>query len=545
MELLGIIKLRIRKGIGKLKKEQPNSAECDISSDEESESMSPNRRSEVDDHSKMIERAHRIAYSSKDNLIDERNNKNANIFTRTTIEVNSILVKKAQDDSYEKTKKSVRFNMDQIQLHEYATDNGDSCSQISLDDGTFIANVLDASDLLASDSELSEDETTETLTANGDVKFAFSIPNKKDSPELDPRSSFDSISSEDFALPVLPFDVKPDASVDELAKEKEKLQNDILMLRAEYDSEMKKLREEYQARRESYFTELDDLRHSIDERINSKLSEKKMKEVDNEEKRIDELESELEKRKKQCIERAEEIQEYEEYLDKRHASLSDKESDLNTLQDELDEFSRLLRKRDKDLKAKSERIDSEYEKVITIKTCTHDESEIQGLRDKVRELQNNVLKTKIDVEKKEEACREYEDKVNTLLLEQKKLQGKVKNLESQLMLDKKITQAKEDCNQIRRASVIAIGQLSPQRLAADMRSTSLNHKPLSASNSLRSISPGSSLEPDVFLNGKNKRKLSEAIESSNSDIVNNNKNQQVTEKRVDSRSIKSRTCVVM
>ena len=48
----------------------------------------------------MIERAHRIAYSSKDNLIDERNNKNANIFTRTTIEVNSILVKKAQDDSY-------------------------------------------------------------------------------------------------------------------------------------------------------------------------------------------------------------------------------------------------------------------------------------------------------------------------------------------------------------------------------------------------------------------------------------------------------------
>ena len=47
----------------------------------------------------MIERAHRIAYSSKDNLIDERNNKNANIFTRTTIEVNSI-VKKAQNDSF-------------------------------------------------------------------------------------------------------------------------------------------------------------------------------------------------------------------------------------------------------------------------------------------------------------------------------------------------------------------------------------------------------------------------------------------------------------
>ena len=48
------------------------------------------------------------------------------------------------------------------------------------------------------------------------------------------------------------------------------------------------------------------------------------------------------------------------------------------------------------------------------RACTHDESEIQGLRDKVRDLQNNVLKNKIDVEKKEEACREYEDKVAPL-----------------------------------------------------------------------------------------------------------------------------------
>ena len=45
------------------------------------------------------------------------------------------------------------------------------------------------------------------------------------------------------------------------------------------------------------------------------------------------------------------------------------------------------------------------------RACTHDESEIQALRDKVRELQNSLLKTKIDVEKKEETCREYDDKV--------------------------------------------------------------------------------------------------------------------------------------
>ena len=48
------------------------------------------------------------------------------------------------------------------------------------------------------------------------------------------------------------------------------------------------------------------------------------------------------------------------------------------------------------------------------RACTHDESEIQSLRDKVRELQNSLLKTKIDNEKKEETCREYEDKVVTL-----------------------------------------------------------------------------------------------------------------------------------
>lgn len=121
--------------------------------------------------------------------------------------------------------------------------------------------------------------------------------------------------------------------------------------------------------------------------------------------------------------------------------------------------------------------------------------------------------------------------VNSLLVEQKKLQGKVKNLESQLLLDKRITQAKEDCNQIRRASVMVMGSLTSQRLGADIRSPSLNHKPLSGSNSLRPISPGSALESDIFFNGTNNNKIENGTE--------------VTDKRTDSRSVKSRTCIVM
>ena len=85
--------------------------------------------------------------------------------------------------------------MDQIQLHEYTIDNGDSLSSISLDDGAFIANVLDASDLLASDSELSEDDAAETSTKD-DVKFAFSDKGREEHDEFDPTSSIDSFTSE-------------------------------------------------------------------------------------------------------------------------------------------------------------------------------------------------------------------------------------------------------------------------------------------------------------------------------------------------------------
>ena len=45
------------------------------------------------------------------------------------------------------------------------------------------------------------------------------------------------------------------------------------------------------------------------------------------------------------------------------------------------------------------------------RACTHDEKEIQGLREKVRELQNSLVKTKINVEKKEENCRDLENEV--------------------------------------------------------------------------------------------------------------------------------------
>ena len=138
--------------------------------------------------------------------------------------------------------------------------------------------------------------------------------------------------------------------------------------------------------------------------------------------------------------------------------------------------------------------------------------------------------------------------VNSLQLEQKKLQGKIKSLESQLSLDKKISQAKEDCNQIRRSSVMAMGSLASQRFAVDFRSPTLNHKPLSGTSSLRPLSQGSALGSDMFLNGTNKRKISETTESSSSDIRNDTNKERVanvTDSRVDSRSVKSRTCIVM
>lgn len=124
------------------------------------------------------------------------------------------------------------------------------------------------------------------------------------------------------------------------------------------------------------------------------------------------------------------------------------------------------------------------------------------------------------------------------------MQGKVKNLESQLLLDKKINQAKEDCNQVRRTSVMALGSLASQRFSVDFRSPSLNHKTLTASNSLRPLSQGS----ELFVNGTNRSRISDNIGSSNSDIKNDNNNElvpKVTDKRVDTRSVKSRTCIVM
>ena len=86
--------------------------------------------------------------------------------------------------------------MNEIQLHEYLIDNGDNLSPTSLDDGAFIANVLDASDLLASDSELSEDESPETVATKNDVKLAFSFEAKENGDDVDRVSSIDSITSE-------------------------------------------------------------------------------------------------------------------------------------------------------------------------------------------------------------------------------------------------------------------------------------------------------------------------------------------------------------
>lgn len=44
----------------------------------------------------------------------------------------------------------------------------------------------------------------------------------------------------DLTLPALPCNSKADSSNEDLAKEKEKLQNDILLLRAEYELEVRK-----------------------------------------------------------------------------------------------------------------------------------------------------------------------------------------------------------------------------------------------------------------------------------------------------------------
>eukprot|EP00112_Aurelia_sp_Birch-Aquarium-sp1_P012595 Seg265.1 transcript_id=Seg265.1/GoldUCD/mRNA.D3Y31 product="hypothetical protein" protein_id=Seg265.1/GoldUCD/D3Y31 len=518
------------------------------SSDEEEADMSPYGKSKTaDPPSKILADAQRILYA-KESRTEELRDKNSSCIMRTTIEMNGILVRKINDDNFEKTKKSVRFNMDKIQLHEYTLDASDALSSVSIDDGAFIATVLDASDLLASDSELSEDDTNDNTASKEHVRFAFSDDQIKrnDRRLSDDRtsitSSIDSFTSADLNLPPLPVDTNSGQDVKDLSEEKVKLQRDIVELKAEYESELKKLREEYETRRESYITELEDMRQTMDESIHSKDHEEKLQSYAKEKKSIDELEEELGKRKKQCLEREEEITEYEQYLDKRHLQINEKEQDLNTLQSELDEFSKLLRKRERDLKAKSERIENEYNKEFLIKACTHDENEIQALRDKVRELQNRVLKTKIDVEKKEENCREFEDKLQNVETDNKKLHAKVKNLETQLALDRKISEARMDCDHARRTSVMAVGSLSSQRFSTnDLRSPPLTPRSLSGRRSLRPPMNGSLISNNnTFLNNATKRKISEATEISS--VTDQTMN---TTQRTDSKSVKSRTCVVM
>ena len=117
-----------------------------------------------------------------------------------------------------------------------------------------------------------------------------------------------------------------------------------------------------------------------------------------------------------------------------------------------------------------------------------------------------------------------------------------------MLLDQRINQAKEDCNQIRRTSVMALGSLASQRFSVEFRSPTLNHKPLSGTNSLRPLSPGRVQGSDLFLNEKDKGRINEAAESSSSDIKSDDGKRlipEVTETRVDSRSVKSRTCIVM
>ena len=114
-------------------------------------------------------------------------------------------------------------------------------------------------------------------------------------------------------------------------------------------------------------------------------------------------------------------------------------------------------------------------------------------------------------------------------------------MESQLLVDKKINEAKEECNNVRRTSVMQMGSLASQRFNSEIRSPPANHKPLSARNSqLKPPMQGSALGSDLFLNSSFKRKISEATEtSSDSDRISN------TTTRVDSRTVKSRTCIVM
>ena len=94
----------------------------------------------------------------------------------------------------EKAKKSVRFNMDNNKTHEFSVE---SASTLSLDDGAFIANVLDATDLFASDSELSEcdEEGTDGLAPKESVRFAFTNDVNERKDKNSQPGSFDAITS--------------------------------------------------------------------------------------------------------------------------------------------------------------------------------------------------------------------------------------------------------------------------------------------------------------------------------------------------------------
>ena len=119
--------------------------------------------------------------------------------------------------------------------------------------------------------------------------------------------------------------------------------------------------------------------------------------------------------------------------------------------------------------------------------------------------------------------------------ETKRLQMKVKNLESQLLLDKKINEAKEECNQIRRTSVMAASNFSLQQRLNDNRVSPVHPRAISERGALLSPVNGSLLSNNSSLfNTPLKQTIPEKSEQDG-----------VITQRVDSRAVKSRTCVVM
>eukprot|EP00794_Sanderia_malayensis_P020310 gene20310-22309_t len=487
-----------------------------FSFENEKTNMSPFNDAEFEESSsKLIVEARRILFNQKDKT--DLNDSKSQLITMTTIEVNGILTKNTDTDKLEKVKKSVRFDMDNNRLHEYEGEALNTLSQISLDDSEFIANVLDASDLLASDSELSEDD------------FMHSPSPPKEQIQLASTSNSNQLFTKSLKPHGDDYD-DDNFSVDELITEKLMLKREIADLRAEYHAEVIRLSEEYGARRESYLTDLDDLR------VGSYNSEEKMESLAREKRNIESMEEDLTKRRKQYLEQEAEIDEYEKFLNRKHESLSDKENDLRILQDELEEFSRLLRKRERDLKAKSARLDREEDE--RYRRCNHDEKEIDDLREKVKTLHNDVLKARIEIEKKEESCRLFENKLETVETENKRLHTKVKNLESQLLLDKKINEAREGCDYVRRKSILttSLGNNSPHRILHGLASQNGSRQIPGRSLKLPPLSNGSTISNDSsFFNTSMNRTANNEISTENQEGLHSK----------DSKSVKSKTCIVM